>query len=51
MDEDPKHLLSLLPHLKALLNEVDQEIAANPPWLKKLDPHNWPHLAITPYRP
>ena len=38
---------SLPLHLKALLDEVDREIAvnpSNPQWLQKLDPFNWPHL-------
>ena len=45
---------SLPLHLRAILDEVDREIAANPsnpPWLQKLDPFNWPHLVLTPYRP
>ena len=54
MDEKTKGIPSLPPHLKALLDEVDREIASNPgnpPWLQKLDPFNWPHLVLTPYRP
>ena len=50
MDENPKCIPSLPPHLEALLDEVDQEISANPPWLEKLDPFNWPHLVPTSYR-
>ena len=45
---------SLPPHLKALLDEVDREIAANPSnpqWLQNLDPFSWPHLVLTPHRP
>ena len=45
---------SLPPHLKALLDEVDREIAANPSnpqWLQKLDPFNWPHLVLMPRHP
>ncbi len=49
-----KGMPSLPPHLKVLLDEVDREIAANPSnpqWLQKLEPFNWPHLVILPYRP
>ena len=40
--------------LRALLDEIDQEIRdnpGNPKWLKDLDPFNWPHLAPSNYLP
>ena len=54
MGEKTKGMPSLPPHLKVLLDEADREIAANPSnprWLQKLEPLNWPHLVILPYRP
>ena len=54
MGKKTKGMPSLPPYLKVLLDEVDREIAANPSnpqWLQKLDPFNWPHLVILPYRP
>ena len=42
----------LHPDLRALLNEIDQEISdnpGNPKWLKDLDPFNWPHLVPSTY--
>ena len=44
----------LHPDLRALLDEIDQEISdnpGNPKWLKDLDPFNWPHLAPSTYPP
>jgi hypothetical protein len=54
MGNKTKGMPSLPPHLKVLLDEADREIAANPSnprWLQKLEPLNWPHLVILPYRP
>ena len=42
----------LHPDLRALLDEIDQEIRdnpGNPKWLKDLDPFNWPHLVPSTY--
>ena len=42
----------LHPDLRALLDEIDQEISenpGNPKWLKDLDPFNWPHLVPSTY--
>ena len=44
----------LHPDLRALLDEIDQEIRdnpGNPKWLKDLDPFNWPHLVPSTYLP
>jgi hypothetical protein len=44
----------LYPDLRALLDEIDQEIRdnpGNPKWLKDLDPFNWPHLVPSTYLP
>ena len=44
----------LHPELRALLDEIDQEIRDNPDnpkWLKDLDPFNWPHLVPSTYLP
>jgi len=46
---EPLHL-----DLRALLDEIDQEIRdnpGNPKWLKDLDPFNWPHLVPSTYLP
>jgi len=45
---------TLHPDLRALLDEIDQEIRdnpSNPKWLEDLDPFNWPHLVPSTYLP